>query len=153
MTVSCYRLSNVTQANALLKLYMHKHRNPLINLAHLLLIFSYHNATAYHANHSSSIFLSFFLFLLLFLISCRHLRQKAKGNKKVTIVCIDHALKLVKQFGLSIGEWEMWHWCVSYKLWVSYAFKFDLSPVLSWAWIAISHGNSNNIENNDRNKT
>ena len=31
-------------------------------------------------------------------------RQGEKGNKKVTVVCIDHALKLVKQFGLSIGE-------------------------------------------------
>ena len=32
------------------------------------------------------------------------MRHKEKGNQKVTIYCIDHAFKLVGQFGLSIGE-------------------------------------------------
>ena len=32
------------------------------------------------------------------------MRHKDSGNKKVTIFCVDHALKLVGQFGLSIGE-------------------------------------------------
>lgn len=35
------------------------------------------------------------------------MRQKEKGNKKVMIYCIDHALKLVGQFGLNIGELRM----------------------------------------------
>ena len=32
------------------------------------------------------------------------MRSKDSGKQKVTIFCIDHALKLVGQFGLSIGK-------------------------------------------------
>jgi hypothetical protein len=32
------------------------------------------------------------------------MRHDDAGNKKVTIFCIDHALKLVGQFGLAVGE-------------------------------------------------
>jgi hypothetical protein len=34
----------------------------------------------------------------------RHKDLENLGNKKVTIYCIDHALKLVGQFGLTIGQ-------------------------------------------------
>jgi hypothetical protein len=42
----------------------------------------------------------------------KYLRQKEKGNKKVTLVCIDHALKLVEKFGLVIGIYIYIYICI-----------------------------------------
>lgn len=45
------------------------------------------------------LFLSFALITFFILY-----RQKENGNKKIIVACIDHALKLVEQFGLAIGR-------------------------------------------------
>ena len=49
------------------------------------------------------------------------MRDTESGNKKVTIFCIDHALKLVGQFGLSIGEFDV-HPSSTMEIFISWSF-------------------------------